>query len=266
MRYLTTTAAAVGVFGLAVLLGQDRSAASDPAGWGTVKGQIVFGGDTIPQPKIIEAVNNNQDKAHCLSKGPLYAEDWVVNKENKGVRDVFVWLATEPDAPVKTLPIHPDLKTIKEKQVVMDQPCCMFIPHALGLREGQVLLAKNSAPVAHNVNFAGFQLTNPGRNVLVPPGKEFAIEGLRADEKFPVTISCNIHPWMRAVVRVYNHPYFAVTDVNGQFEIAKAPAGNFRLKIWHDAVGWRGGAAGRAGEKISIAPNTVTEVKFDLKP
>src|SRR5262249_46768400 len=72
------------------VLTSSASAADD--NWGTVKGQVVFGGDTIPQSKEID-VSNNQDKQHCLSKGPLLSQEWTVNRNNKGVRWTIVWVA-----------------------------------------------------------------------------------------------------------------------------------------------------------------------------
>src|SRR5215471_16836708 len=71
-----------------------RSVAADQSdSWGTIKGQIVYEGDSIPERK---ALNVTKDQEHCLGKGPILNEDWVVNKENKGVRWTFVWLAPEP--------------------------------------------------------------------------------------------------------------------------------------------------------------------------
>ncbi len=231
--------------------------------WGTIKGQIVWGGNGIPVPKPL---NVDKDQDHCLSKGPILSEEWVINKDNKGVRWTFVWLAPEPKS-AKKLPIHPSLKEIKVKEVEIDQPCCAFVPHALGMREGQVLVAKNSAPkTAHNVHWLGNPQTNPGGNQSVPAGKSYRIEGLKAD-KLPLLINCDIHGWMKARVGVFDHPYFAVTDENGNFEIKLAPAGDWRLKIYHDAIGWRNGAAGRDGEKISIKAGETTDVgKLDVKP
>ena len=50
-------------------------------------------------------------------------------------------------------------------------------------------------------------------------------------DRFPITVSCTIHPWMRAWIRVFDHPYYAVTDDNGHFEIKDAPAGEYRLVV-----------------------------------
>jgi hypothetical protein len=238
------------------------AAADDDKAWGTIKGQIVFGGDKLPDPVELKV---DKDQDHCLEKGKLYSDEWVINKTNKGVRWVFVWLAPEPGGAVKTLPIHPSLKEIKEKKVEIDQPCCMFVPHALAMREGQVLVAKNSSPKPHNVNCAGHPTKNPARNVIVPPKGQLEYEGFQADD-WPISVACNIHGWMKAYVRVFDHPYFAVTDENGAFEIKNAPAGEWRLRVWHDS-GWRGGAQGKQGEKITVKGGAVTDLgKLEIKP
>jgi len=239
------------------------AADNDEKSWGTIKGQIVWDGGAIPEPKVL---NVNKDQEHCLGKGPLLSEDWVINKANKGIRWTFVWLAQEPDNKTP-LPIHPTLKDIPNKEVEIDQPYCAFIPHSLAMREGQVLVAKNSAKIQHNVHWTGInQLKNPGGNQIIPAGGSLRIDNLKA-EKMPLTVKCDIHPWMNARVGVFDHPYFAVTDENGNFEIKLAPAGTYRLKVYHDSIGWRNGAAGREGERITIKAGEVTDVaKLGLKP
>lgn len=253
------------VLGLLAALTASSNTQAEPGdqGWGTVKGRVVWGGGALPERKPIAKVNDNQDKAHCLAKGPLLEEDWVVNPANKGIRWTFVWLAPEPNGP--KLPVHPSLQAIKEKEVAVDQPNCQFVPHAVGLRQGQVLVAKNSAPVAHNVNWTG-GLKNPGNNVILPAGKDQQIKDLVAD-KYPIQLKCNIHPWMTGWVRVFDHPYFAVTDADGKFEFKEAPAGKFRLVVWHESVGFLGGKEGRDGRPLEIKPGGDTDVgNLELKP
>jgi len=230
--------------------------------WSTIKGQVVFAGDKLPEAAELKI---DKDQDHCLAKGKILNEEWVVNKTNKGVKNVFVWLAPDPAGAVKTLPIHASLKDLKDKKVEIDQPNCAFIPHALAMREGQVLVAKNSSPIAHNVNATGYPTKNPARNILVPAKSQIELEGLRADE-WPVSVACNIHPWMKAWVRIYDHPYFAVTDENGNFEIKLAPAGKWRLRAWHD-TGYRGGKEGKAGQEIEVKGGQVTDLgKLEMKP
>ncbi len=216
------------------------------AEWGTVSGQVVWGGDEAPKPVEIDP-GDNPDKAFCTGKGKIFEEKWVVNKENKGIRWVFVWLQPEGSGP---MPIHPDLKKPAKDQVVIDQPCCQFVDHAFAMRAGQVLVAKNSAAVAHNVKW--FNKDNGEGNVLIPAGGSLKLMTVKASAR-PMSLECNIHTWMHAWVRVFDHPYYAITDADGKFEIKMAPAGKYRLVVWHEE-GW--GPGGKEGNEITIKENT----------
>src|SRR5262249_54041733 len=157
---------------------------------------------------------------------------------------------------------HPSLREIKEKSVSIDQPCCAFVPHALSLREGQELLVKNSSPVSHDVRWSGSPLVNPGNDVLIAARGSYTIKGLRKD-RMPILVSCSIHFWMKAYVRVFDHPYFAVTDGDGKFEIKLVPAGNVRLIVWHESAGF---PEGRNGKQIIIRGGAITDLgKMPLK-
>ena len=68
--------------------------ADEDNSWGTVKGQIVWGGHKLPARER-EVVD--KDKEHCLEKGSIISEKWVIHPENKGVRWVFVWLTPDSD-------------------------------------------------------------------------------------------------------------------------------------------------------------------------
>jgi hypothetical protein len=241
--------------GLSLLLVQrPAEAQKNNNDWGTVKGRIVWGGDTIPKR---EFVTIDQDPKHCKSEGPIARENLVINTKNKGMRWVFVWLA--PQQAGQKLPIHPNLEKITVKEVVMDQPCCKFVPHALGMREGQILLARNSSPVKHNFHWIPHPAKNQAGNETIAEGKSLEIKGLMADTR-PMQIQCDLHKWMRAWVRLFDHPYFAVTDEDGNFEIKLAPAGNWRLFVWQEEFGWRGGEAGAKGQPITIKGGGVTDL------
>lgn len=41
---------------------------------------------------------------------------------------------------------------------------------------------------------------------------------------------------MNAEVLVIPHPYYAVTDENGQFELTDVPSGDYEIVAWHE--GW----------------------------
>lgn len=203
-------------------------------GWASVKGRIVFDGDKIPEN---EKANVDKDQNHCLAKGPIFQEVWTINKDNRGVKNVVVFLRAAPGA---TLPVHDSLKTPAEKDVVLDQPMCAFVPRIIAMRADQKLLAKNPAPVAHNVVINGFKNAH---NTQIAPGGERSFE--LAAEGNPLGVSCGAHPWMKGSLWVFDHPYFAVTDENGNFEIKLAPAGKQTLVMWHEATGYLEGKKGR---------------------
>ena len=96
--------------------------------WGTIKGQVVFAGAS-PTPEKLKV---NKDEQHCLSKGDILSEKFVVDPKSKGVRWVMVWLVDSKN-PKAQIPIHPSLLEVKQKDVVLDQPCCVYEPHVIGM-------------------------------------------------------------------------------------------------------------------------------------
>lgn len=254
---IVTLAAAV----FLLLPGQSSPAQQAANGWSAIKGQVVFAGAALPPVQEIKVDPNHRDHVFCLAKGPILSEELVINPKNKGVKWVFVWLTPEKAAP--PLPVHPSLQQIKIPAVEIDQPCCKFEPHAVALRQGQDLIAKNSAAVAHNVHWTGHPLKNPGGNVIVPAAQSYTIKGLNTDQ-YPIEVKCDIHGWMKAYVRVFDHPYFALTDQDGKFEIKLAPAGQYRLRMWSD-LGY--GPGGRDGSPITINPGVDSDLgKIEMKP
>ena len=160
--------------------------------WGTVTGQVVFGGGAAPANP---PANVDKDKGHCLSKGPILKNDLVVNPKNKGVRYVLVWLTGVDDPKsLKPIPIKPSLAKM-EKSVTIDQPCCSFEPRVLGMREGQTLIIKNSSPIAHNSAINGGVL-GPSVNPIIPSKGEFEVKNIKA-RPLPLLYTCSIHAWMK---------------------------------------------------------------------
>jgi hypothetical protein len=239
--------------------------------WATIKGSVVFPEDK-PIPKRV-ALDVTQDKAHCLAKGAILDEVTIVNPKNRGIKNVVVFLRpldTKTTDFEKTQ-IHPDDAKRKAAEVIIDQPCCMFVKRITTARPGDTLVVKNPAPVAHNFFWSS---TNNGEyNITVPKMGEWAMRDVGAAqprklvaESSPIQYKCTIHGWMTGYVRIFDHPYYAVSDEDGKFEIKNAPVGKFRLVYWHE-TGVRGGAKGRFGEPIAITGPTMEmkPVDFEVK-
>jgi hypothetical protein len=232
-------------FGMFVLLSRMPlegllAAPAPPPLWSTLRGRIVWkaaaGESAIPEGIIIDPKTN-------------------------GVRWVIVWLEPEPDSRVKALPVHPSRSEVRPKEVLLEMSGNEYVPHALAIREGQVLRIQNRDKAAH-----ACQWSAEGRNrelvstrILPPGGPAIEMKGFRADP-IPLMCRCPIHPRMKAVARVFDHPCSAVTDASGRFEIPLAPAGRWRLKAWQEDHGYRGGAAGRKGYPVVVQRQEVTDL------
>ncbi|MFO0811753.1 MAG: hypothetical protein U0796_00945 [Gemmatales bacterium] len=216
-------------------------------GWATVKGQVVFGGDTIPKAEECKVTS---DQGHCLAKGALLDKVWDVNPSNKGLAGVVVFILQERD---EKLPVHPDLKATPAP-FVLDQPYCVFTPRVFAIRAGQSITAKNPDPVAHNVVIKGIK---NDRNVQIPPGTEKEIK-LDAEGN-ALSVACGSHPWMKGYGWCIDHPYFAVTDKDGKFEIKNVPAGSRKIVIWHE-TGYLTGYGKRDNKTLSLAAGGTVDV------
>jgi len=259
---------------LAIFIGALPAFAADEDKWVTIKGKFVWDTAKGPAPKRVPLkADNNADVA---AKDPDFnSEQWIVNPKNGGIKNVIVWLAPEPTAPAelaalkksqenetsykfksfKPADFHPDLAKPATPTVEIDQPCCRFIPHVVLARAGQDMVIKNSAPCSHNARW--ISSLNGEHNPIIQSKQEFVIKELKA-ESYSITVSCDIHKWMRAYVRVYDHPYFALTDADGVFEIKKVPVlgGKLRLFAFHEEAAMHGGKSGRFGHALEVKAGT----------
>ena len=195
------------------------------AGGGTLKGKFVYGGSA---PKAA-AVNVTADKAFCGTK-KLVSENVVVG-ENGGLANVIVYLYLSRGDTVKVDPAYDDLK---KTPVVLDNVNCRFEPHVALLWTEHKIVFGNKDSVGHNVKVDS---SNKPMNPLLPAGAQLETQ-FEESERLPVSVGCNIHPWMRGWLVVRDNPYFAVTDADGNFEIKNIPAGDWTFQMWHESVGY----------------------------
>lgn len=202
------------------------SASGAHAQWATLKGQFLFGkeGTKVPNAAKLKA---DKDVQVC-GKMPLYDESLVVNGENRGLAHVVLWAD-------KIKKVHPDYEANAKANVKIDNLLCRFEPHAVAVRTSQTLVVGNSDPIGHNslMNF----LKNPPVNPIIPAKGEVKFT-FSKPEIIPTKVSCSIHPWMQGIVLVQDHPYMAITDADGKFEMKNLPAGKVTIKIWHEKIGY----------------------------
>jgi plastocyanin len=109
-----------------------------------------------------------------------------------------------------------------------------FLPHVLAITRGSTVDFPNDDPIFHNV----FSLSSAATFDLrrYPRGQSrsqtFAKAGI-------VKVYCNIHSHMSATILVRDNPYFAIPNLEGNFELPNVPAGQYTLVGWHERVGER---------------------------
>ncbi len=225
--------------------------------YGTIKGRLVWGGDQVPPVKVLEDKGKAEKEPNvCARDRPILSRELVVDPQTKGVSYAFAYLfrpsGANPQA-VKDL-------LAKNPKVELDQKNCEFVPFLVGMHQDQVLLVKSSDPTNHNVRLNAF--VNPGQNTNLAAGGQLELK--LVPERLPMTINCDIHPWMKAHVAVFDHPFFTTTAKDGRFEIKGVPAGDQKLVIWH-TVGFVNPGLGR-GMPVTVKAGEVTdvgEVKLD---
>lgn len=194
------------------------------AQWVNLKGRIVFDGKA---PAAAD-VKVTKDAEYCGQFG-LKDESLVVNPKNGGVANVVVMLYHRSGK----LKVHPDLEAASKEKKRIDNLKCRYEPHVVSIVEGQTLIIGNKDTVGHNSKVDGF---NNSINPNIPAGAE--IEETFKEESAPIPVSCSIHPWMKAWLVVKEHPYVAVTDEDGNFELKNLPAGKLKFQIYQEKAGY----------------------------
>ena len=222
----------------------------------------------------------------ALSPQLLHSYDEIIVKEGATIRGVVKFDGAVPklpalqitkykeickDVPNETLSIGPGqgirfaVVTLEgitkgkavEKEIVheLDNINCRFTPHVQAASIGQFVLFKNSDPILHTAH-AVFTNQQPQFNVGLYPGrtsrKPLITAGL-------FNIRCEVHPWMAAYIMVTEHPYHAVSDIYGEYELSEVPAGVYQLRVWHETLGTQ-------EKRIEVKPAMTQKVDFTFTP
>jgi plastocyanin len=183
------------------LLGAAAAALSASAG--TIEGRVA-----LPEGRATPVVNQRYEviaRAGVLSTNPPLA---VVYVEGEFPR-----------------PVVPPVTQMLQKDLT-------FVPSLLPVRVGTRVQFPNLDDTFHNI----FSFSPP---------KRFDLGRYRPDEKpVPsqvfdtaglVTLRCDIHEHMRALILVLDTPHFVVTDTEGNFRLTGVPPGRYTVKAWIDS-------------------------------
>ncbi|MFO0818135.1 MAG: hypothetical protein U1A77_09360 [Pirellulales bacterium] len=215
---------------MAACLAAASSGWVEAADWGDLRGQFILEGKAPTPAKLMV----NKDLECCGKYLDEIVDESITTGPGGGLANVFVYLRLPPGK--KKIDIHPDLLSAASQPVVLDNVHCLFKPHALAIWAGkQTLLVKNSDPIGHAAKMDF--LNNAPINVILPAGGKVE-QKLQNAETLPTTVSCGVHPWEIAYLKVHDSPYFALTGPDGKFTIPKLPAGEWEFQAWHESCGF----------------------------
>jgi plastocyanin len=142
------------------------------------------------------------------------------------------------------------------KEQVLDQKGCQYEPYVMAVQVNEPIVVKNNDPVLHNVHTRPTAAGNKEQNLAQMP------KGPDLNFKFPtaeqfIRVECNVHPYMVSYISVFEHPYFAVTDKDGNFTIKNVPKGNYTVEVAHRR-------AGKAEQKVNVGDSNAT-ANFSLE-
>jgi hypothetical protein len=161
----------------------------------------------------------------------------VCDPESHKIRDLERLIVAPQGGVANTVVFLQDISRgkamdIPEPRRFMDQKHCRYEPHILLVPENGPLQIKSSDATLHTVHMDGaatYNLPFPFINQVV--SRTMPTAGL-------ANVRCNGgHAWMNAEILVVPHPYYAVTDESGRFELTDVPPGQYEIVAWHE--GWK---------------------------
>ncbi len=137
----------------------------------------------------------------------------------------------------------------------LDQIGCVYTPHVFGVMAGQPVQIINSDPTLHNIH--PMPVVNAGFNIGMP------IEGMKQTRAFskaeaPFHVKCDVHPWMSAYIGVFSHPFFGVSNEQGEAELKNLPAGTFQVQAWQEKYG-------ALTQSVTVAAGETRQITFTFK-
>ncbi|MGH7201052.1 MAG: carboxypeptidase regulatory-like domain-containing protein [Planctomycetaceae bacterium] len=194
---------------------------------GTFTGRIVFEGTAPSQTLLVRQGDPTVKDAVCRG---FNIPDLSLVVNDGGVANVLIYLDEAPSGAKFEPATEP---------IVFDQKGCKFVPRVLLVRTGQPVKMTNTDGTSHNTHTFPARPRNPSFNQTIAPNNTTGIEYVYQDaEKQPVEVKCDIHAWMKAFHLPLDHPFAALSDDEGRFEIAGLPPGRYKFRIWHETAGF----------------------------
>lgn len=191
---------------------------SSPSTPPVVRGQILFEGEVPPTryttpPPPLDAV---------FPQGIPYTRYQV--SPDRGLAEVVVSVVNPPaDRPAP--PTSPQFMSISNT---------ICVPRVLAVQTNQTVVFQVRGDRMFNLNATSGR-PGGGFNQAVTGNMDFERVFPEAGARY--RLMDNVHVWLTATIWAFDHPWFAVTDAKGTFELPPLPPGRYTVQIEHRAAG-----------------------------
>ena len=238
----TIASALVALSGYGFKPGNRLAAAQAPTGTARIVAKVVLIGTPPPPAKL--QMNDDSVCAMKHQTGAVFSQTVEVGAGGV-LKDtlVFVKDGVTDAYPAPTTP------------TTLDQVGCIFLPHVLGVMAGQPLQITSSDPTLHNIH--PLPVINAGFNIGMP-GQGAKQTRVFSKAEAPFHVKCDVHPWMSAYIGVFSHPFFGVSNQQGEVELKNLPAGTFQVQAWQETYGMR-------TQSVTVAVGETKQIIFTFK-
>ncbi len=219
-------------------VGSASAAPSVETSVGKIQGRIILKGEIPPRPPLKVLPNGLPNFGHFPSAeqrakkaaAMVEVEDrsLLVDMDG-GLENAFVYLR-EPPAGFKRLPNASQQATVEIRDFHTIHPRAQIVPVGWDLK----LLNKHD----HASNLRITPLWSESINPLILPGEDFlCFVMFQKAEPVPTILRSDTlmtNAWVLAV----DHPFAAISDKEGRFEIPDLPPGEHTFSVWHERVGF----------------------------
>lgn len=185
---------------------------------GSIRGTVRYTGKTVPQDRTYTLLS---DVKYC---GKQYrTEKYLINGDRE-IKNVVVYLAGIKAG-----------KALPEKTLAIADKKCDIVPHVSIAFTGNKFKIENKDLVLHTAHIFAYMRGVTMFNIALPEQGSTVTRTLTRPGI--MELDCDCHPWMRGYTYVFDQPYAAVTDENGEFVIDNIPPGTYTVYAWHEALG-----------------------------